>query len=138
MTKSEILEFLNKNPMINLATSEGGKPHVRGMLLYRADDKGILFHTGRGKDLHKQLESNPWVEICSFSKAENKQVRVSGKAEPVEDESLKKEIVENRPFMKPWVEKDGLGLLAVWCVTHGKACVWTMESNFAPKAFVDL
>jgi uncharacterized pyridoxamine 5'-phosphate oxidase family protein len=47
MNKSEILGFLNANPVFHLATVEGNKPHARGMLMYRADENGILFHTGK-------------------------------------------------------------------------------------------
>jgi len=46
MNKSEILGFLNANPLCHLATVEGNKPHVRGMMLYRADENGLIFHTG--------------------------------------------------------------------------------------------
>lgn len=138
MTQTEIFEFLNKNPVVYLATCEGNKPHVRGMFMYRCDSEGIIFHTGKTKDLHKQLERNCEVELCSFSQQENKQVRVSGKMEQVKDESLKKKIVEDRPFMKPWIEKYGLGVLTVWKITQAVAIVWTMETNFAPKNYIKL
>ncbi len=138
MTKTEVLEFLNKNPVVYLATCEGKKPHVRGMLMYKADENGIIFHTGKTKDLHKQLEKNPEAEICSFSQQENKQLRISGKMEEIRDEYLKKEIVEARPFLKPWIEKLGLDILGVWKLKNGKATIWTMETNFAPKTYIQL
>ena len=55
MTKEEIYAFISANPASHVATVEGNKPHVRGILLYRADENGIVFHTGKMKDLHKQL-----------------------------------------------------------------------------------
>lgn len=137
MNKSEILEFLNRNPVVYLATVEGKNPRVRGMMLYRITPEGIIFHTGKTKDLHKQLESNPQVELCAFSQKENMQVRLSGKAELLEDEALKQEMVEKRPFMKPWVAKYGLGLLTIWRIKPARACVWTMESNFSPKEYIE-
>jgi pyridoxamine 5'-phosphate oxidase len=138
MDKNDIMGFLRRNPVAFLATCEGNKPHVRGMLMYRADDNGIILHTGKSKDLQKQLENNPEVELCFFSQQENKQIRVSGRVQEVQDEALKKEIVENRTFMKPWIEKHGLAILTVWRLKSGKATVWTMESNFAPKSYVQL
>jgi len=138
MTKTEIFEFLNKNPVVYLATCEGDKPHVRGMLMYRCDSGGIIFHTGKTKDLHKQLTHNCEVELCSFSQAENKQVRVSGKMEEIKDESLKRKIVEDRPFMKPWIKKYGLDVLTVWRMKEATAAVWTMETNFMPKDYIEL
>ncbi len=140
MNKSEILGFLNVNPVFHLATVEGSKPHVRGLLLYRADEHGIVFHTGKMKDLHKQLTVNPHVEMC-FNNGNSQnivQIRVSGSVELVEDIDLKKEIVQKREFLKPWVERDGYGSLAVYRIKNGKATIWTMTTNFAPKEYIEL
>ena len=140
MNKKEILEFLNANPIFHLATVEGDKPHVRGMLLYRADENGIVFNTGKVKDLYQQLTENPNVEM-SFTNGifENLiQVRVAGTVELLEDLDLKKEIVEKRDFLKPWVEEVGYEPLAVYRVKNGVAVMWTMATNVAPKEYVQL
>ena len=90
MNKNEVFDFLNANPVFHLATVEGNKPHVRGMLMYRADENGIIFHTGKMKDLHKQLTKNPNVEIgFNNNSFENLiQIRVSGTVELIEDLEL--------------------------------------------------
>lgn len=140
MNKKEILGFLNANPIFHLATVEGDRPHVRGMLLYRADEDGIVFNTGKIKDLYRQLTRNPQVEMC-FSNGifENLiQVRVTGTVEPLEDLELKKEIVQKRDFLKPWVEEVGYDKLAVFVLKKGMATVWTMATNIEPKEFVKL
>ena len=138
MNKREVLEFLNRNPVVYLATIDEGKPRVRGMQLYRADEGGIVFQTSTPKDLQKQLERNPEVELCSFNPTEFKQVRVSGRVEQIQDESLKKEVVEKRPFLKPLVENQGLKAITLWRIKNGKAIEWTMEMNFVPKSYVEL
>ncbi|HAK87998.1 MAG TPA: pyridoxamine 5'-phosphate oxidase [Nitrospiraceae bacterium] len=140
MNKTEILEFLNANPVFHMATIEGDKPRVRGMLMYRADENGILFHTGKVKDLHKQLTENPLVEL-SFNNGsfENLiQIRVSGVVELTEDIELKKEIVQKREFLKPFVEQYGYDPLVVYRLKNGTASVWTMRTNLAPKEFIKL
>ncbi|KAF5417785.1 MAG: hypothetical protein C5S49_02810 [Candidatus Methanogaster sp.] len=48
------------------------------MLMYRADENGILFHTVSFKDLYKPMQKNPNVELCFSSADSSKQVRVSG------------------------------------------------------------
>ena len=133
MTRDEILKFLNEHPMCHLATLEGGQPRVRGMLLYRADDQGLIFHTGIGKSLAKQVQTGAPVEACFNSP--DMQVRVSGTAEIVEDLALKKEIVAARPFMQPWVAQHGYGLLHVFRLTGCEAAVWTMADNFRPTTY---
>lgn len=140
MNKAEIFEFLNANPVLHLATIEGAKPRVRGMLLYSADENGIIFHTGKMRDLHRQLTQNPNVEM-SFNNGSDEnliQIRVSGTVELVEDIDLKKEIVQKREFLKPFVEQSGYEPLAVYRLKNGTASVWMWKTNFAPKEIVAL
>jgi uncharacterized pyridoxamine 5'-phosphate oxidase family protein len=133
MNREQIPEFLNANPVCHLATCEGSQPRVRGMMMYRADASGLIFHTGKFKALSRQLLANKQVEVCFNS--QDTQVRVAGVAEIVEDTGLKKEIVEARPFMKPWVEKHGYDLLVVFRVMQCQAAVWTMTTNFEPTGY---
>ena len=138
MDKHEILATINANPSFFLATLENGEPRVRGMLLYRADHEGILFHTGNMKDVYRQLLANPTVELCFLDHQKMLQVRVRGTARLIEDLQLKKEIVNSpgREFLKPLVENLGLDILAVFRVERCQALVWTMETNFAQKELI--
>lgn len=140
MNKDEIFEFLYANPVFHLATIEGGKPRVRGMLMYRADENGIIFHTSKTRDLHKQLTENPDVEMSFNNGSLDKlmQIRVSGRVELIEDIDLKKEIVQKREFLKPYVEHFGYDPLAVYRLKGGIASIWKMEANLSPKEFVQL
>ncbi|MFA5339046.1 MAG: pyridoxamine 5'-phosphate oxidase family protein [Candidatus Omnitrophota bacterium] len=138
MTKEDIIKFINANLVCHLATTEGDQPHVRGMMAYRADEKGIIFHTGNLKDLFKQVCDNPLVEACFFDPNTNTQVRVKGKAVIIYDDNLKREIVAARPFLKPWVEELGLDLIVTFRITDCRACVWTFGTNFAPKEYVKI
>jgi len=138
MDKKAVLTFLSSNPIFALATSENSAPHVRFMMLYRADESGILFHTGESKDLHRQLTGNAQVEMCFYSQKDMMQVRVTGTAELVEDIELKKQIVRDRPFLQKWVDAKGYDSLCVYRVEDGKACAWTMSTNFADKQYIQL
>jgi pyridoxamine 5'-phosphate oxidase len=129
---------MNANPACHLATADGNQPRVRGMMIYRADEQGILLHTGTPKDLYKQMMANPLVELCFNNLKDNVQVRVSGNAELVEDQKLKEEVVANRPFMKPWIEQHGYKFLALFRIRNAVATVWTMAGNLNPKTFVQL
>ena len=135
MDRHEIQAIINANPVFFLATTDEGEPRVRGMLLYRADDEGILFHTGGMKDLYQQLLANPAVELCFFAQQQMIQVRVRGTARRIDDQHLKQEIVNapGREFLKPWVESQGLDILEVFRVENCQALLWTMATNFNPK-----
>lgn len=66
MTKEQVFELMKSNPVFALATAEDNIPHVRMMMLYRADETGIIFNTGENKDLHRQLSKNENVESFVF------------------------------------------------------------------------
>lgn len=138
MDKKEVLSFISANPIFALATSQDDIPHVRYMMMYRADAGGILFHTGESKDLYHQLDRNPQVELCFYSQKDMTQVRISGTADLVEDMETKKQIVRDRPFLQKWVDEKGYDSLCVYRVAGGKACTWTMATNFAGKQYIQL
>ena len=138
MTKEEILEFITQNPVFSLATSENGQPHVRVMMLYRADENGIIFTTGRNKAVYQQLQANPAVELCFYNADKGLQVRIEGTVEMLDDLELKMQIVEQFTFLKPWVESEGYEILIPFCLKSGKAVTWTMETNFDPKQYIQL
>ena len=138
MDKEFILRFLTENPIFHLANVHNGKPHVRALLLYYANEKGIIFHTSKSKDLYKQLIVNPEVELCFIDNDGDMQVRISGMVEFIEDESLKKEIVEKRDRLQPWILQHGLKMFAVMRLINGIAQIWEPELTFLPKRYVRL
>jgi len=138
MTKEEVLEFAANNPVFSLATTDGKQPRVRMMMVCRADENGIIFTTGRDKDVNKQLQANPAVEMCFYSAEGNRQVRIEGAVELLDDLELKKQIVEKFPFLKPWVEMQGYEVMMTYRLQNGKAITWTMETAFEPKQYIQL
>lgn len=144
MTRQEMLELINNNPAFHLGTVEGDQPRVRGMLLYKADESGIVFHSGTMKDVYKQIVKNPKVELCFNDFNRGIQLRVSGELEIVDDNNLKDEIYKHptRGFLKPWRESlsqsDFYKSFVVFRLKGGKATTWTMETNLAPKEYVQL
>lgn len=138
MDKKEILDFINKNPTCFVATIDGNRPRVRGLLMYQADEDGILFQTWSNKDIYKQIMQNPNVELCFVNPDGSKQVRIFGKAEFIEDQNLKEEIVNKRSFIKPWVEERGYDVMKIFKVTDCMATVWTPELNFKTKEYIKI
>ncbi len=136
MNKTEIFSFMNANKAFFLATCEGTQPRVRGLYLHKADENGIVFTTGKMRDLYKQLKINPAVELI-FQK-DNLAIRVTGVVTETDDLDLKNEIIAARPFMRPIIEKFGFEPMAVFYVKNGVATPWTMETTMAPKTFIDL
>ena len=138
MTKEDILEFVTKNPVCSLATIDGNQPRVRTIMLYKADENGIIFCTGRDKAVHKQLQANPAAELCFYNAEQGLQVRIEGAVEMLDDLELKKNIVEAFTFLKPWVESQGYEVMICYRLKNGRALTWTMETNFEPKQYIQL
>lgn len=138
MTSQEIFELISKQPMFHLATMDGDQPRVRGMMLFRADERGIVFHTASTKDVYRQIKANPKAEMC-FSCGEV-QVRVTGVLEQNDDPALREEIFAHpsRKFLHAWKEKGIDGLLQVFVMKDCTAVTWTMAANFDPKEPVKL
>ena len=137
MDKLQIISFLNANPDFQLATIEGSIPHVRTLMLHKADETGIYFMVGKFKDVYRQLSLNPNVELCFHQ--DNFQVRITGHVESLDkDLELKKEILAARPFMKPWIDHVGYKHMAVFRVKNGIATTWSLETETQPKIFIEL
>ena len=138
MNEKEIYALMNANPVFHLATTEGDQPRVRGMLLFRADENGLIFHTASTKDVYVQIMNNPKVEMC-FS-GNGTQVRVTGVLEHVEDNELKEEIFNHpsRKFLQAWKEKGIDNLLQIFRMKNCETVTWTMETNFSKKEPIQL
>ncbi|MEA5004253.1 MAG: pyridoxamine 5'-phosphate oxidase family protein [Christensenella sp.] len=136
MQKEQIYDLMNQNPGFFLATIDGANPRVRGMLLYKADQEGIVFHTGKMKDIYRQILASPHAELCFVDQKSGMQVRVSGTLEIVEDRALKEEITAHpsRAFLRTWKDNGEMEnfyeTLVVMRMAKGKAKVWTMATNF--------
>ena len=138
MNEKEMYELMNSNPAFHLATVDGDQPRVRGMLLYRADEKGIIFHTASTKDVYAQIKKNPKVEMCFFGNGT--QIRVTGVLEQVYDDELKEEIFNHptRKFLQTWKDNGIAHLLQIFRMKNCEAVTWTMETNFEEKKPVEL
>ena len=145
MDKQEIFDFCNNNLAFFLATVDGEEPRVRAMLLYKADEDGIVFHTGPFKEVYQQILDNPNVQLCFYNQQQNLQIRIRGKLEMTNDRAIKEEIVNHptRAFMQSWKadgksEEEFYTMFSVFRLSNGIANVWTFESNFKPKEDITL
>ncbi|HAU88072.1 MAG TPA: NimC/NimA family protein [Lachnospiraceae bacterium] len=73
----EVYEFLKKCGTYYLATVEGEQPRVRPFGTVDIFEGKLYIQTGKVKEVSKQIQKNPKVEICAF--ADGVWVRVAGK-----------------------------------------------------------
>lgn len=92
-SREEVLEFLKRQFIMNVATISDNKPHS-SVLLYTIDDEfTITFATHADTYKAKNLINNPHISLSIWEHGEML-VQADGKAELIEDEAEKLEMVE--------------------------------------------
>ncbi len=64
---NEVYEFLKNAGTYYLATVEGDQPRVRPFGTVDIFEGKLYIQTGKVKEVSKQIQANPKVEICAFT-----------------------------------------------------------------------
>ena len=94
----EVWEFLKNSGVYYLATVDNGKPKVRPFGTAEIFDNHLYIQTGKSKDVSKQIEANPYVELCAFNNG--RWIRVSGKLVRDDRIEAKKDMLDKNPDLR--------------------------------------
>ena len=94
----EVWEFLKNSGVYYLATIDNGKPKVRPFGTAEIFDNHLYIQTGKSKDVSKQIEANPYVELCAFNNG--RWIRVSGKLVRDDRIEAKKDMLDKNPDLR--------------------------------------
>ncbi|MCR4589032.1 MAG: pyridoxamine 5'-phosphate oxidase family protein [Lachnospiraceae bacterium] len=64
---NRVYQFLKDAQTYYLATVEGDQPRVRPFGTVDLFEDKLYIQTGKSKDVSKQIQANPKVEICAFA-----------------------------------------------------------------------
>ena len=95
---NEVYEFLKACGTYYLATVDGDQPRVRPFGTINVFEGKLYIQTGKVKDVSKQIQANPKVEICAFG--DGKWVRVAGKLIRDDRVEAKAAMLEQYPHLK--------------------------------------
>ena len=100
----ELYEFLKACGTYYLATVEGDQPRVRPFGTIDIFEDKLYIQTGKVKDVSKEMQANPKVEICAFDG--QKWIRVAG--EVVRDDRVepKKHMLDSYPNLQALYRAD--------------------------------
>ena len=95
----KVIEFLQQNPVQYLATvGRDGKAKCRPFMFGLAKDNKLWFSTNNTKDVYKDMQKNPYIEI-SIASPQYAWLRLNGKVVFEENKEIK-EACMNNPIIK--------------------------------------
>jgi len=96
----DIVLYLQESGMQYLATiGLDGKPKVRPFQFMFEEDGNIWFCTSNQKEVYKELQKQPYVELCASAK-DMSWLRLEGKVVFSENLAIKKKVLEKSPLVK--------------------------------------
>ncbi|MBS0206307.1 MAG: pyridoxamine 5'-phosphate oxidase family protein [Planctomycetes bacterium] len=122
-----------------LATMDGDQPRLRPVSPVRTD--GFVIYVANLRTYHKTTEiaANPRVELC-YLNSQHDQVRITGVAEIVQDQSLLQEIWDENPLLRQYLGTVDNPALIVYriipnCVRYMRE--WALEYHQVPLTPAD-
>ena len=100
----EVYEFLKKCGTFYIATIDGDKPRVRPFGVVNIFEDKLYIQTGKIKNVSKQMQINPNVEICGFM--DGKWIRLEGKVVRDDRYEAKASMLDANPVLKNMYSAD--------------------------------
>lgn len=131
----EVVKFLTENPVQYLATAGlDGKPRNRPFQYMLEDGGRLYFCTANTKDVYRELQKNPHVEL-TVSSATFAWIRLSGKAVFSTDMTIKDKIIEVSPLVKSIYQTGSNPIFEVFYLSEAKAAIADFSGN-PPQEFI--
>lgn len=100
----ETYEFLKQCKTFYIATCDGNKPRVRPFGVVNIFENKLYIQTGKSKNVSKQIQINPNVEICAFM--DGKWLRLEGKLVRDDRREPKVSMLDANPILKNMYSPD--------------------------------
>ena len=100
----EVFEFLKKCGVFYIATEEGNQPRVRPFGVVNIFEGKLYIQTGKSKNVSKQMQVNPNVEICGF--LDGKWIRLEGKVVRDDRREAKASLLDANTILKNMYSAD--------------------------------
>lgn len=129
----EVVEFLQANPVQYLATvGRDGKAKCRPFMFCLEIEGKLWFCTNNTKDVYKDMQANPEIEIC-VSSPKYAWIRLNGKA-VFENNMAVKEACMANPIVKGQYNEASNPIFEVFYLENAKAVIADFSGN-PPKEY---
>ena len=100
----EVYNFLKKCGTFYIATEDGNQPRVRPFGVVNIFEGKLYIQTGKSKNVSKQMQINPNVEISGF--VDGKWIRLEGKVVRDDRREAKASMLDANPVLKKMYSAD--------------------------------
>ena len=100
----EVYDFLKECGVFFLATEDGEQPRVRPFGAINVYEGKLYIQTGKVKNVSKQMQDNPNVELCGY--VDGKWIRVEGTVVRDERIEAKESMLDANPELKSMYSAD--------------------------------
>lgn len=129
----EVVEFLQANPVQYLATvGRDGKAKCRPFMFCFEKDNRLWFCTNNQKDVYKDMQSNPNIEV-SISSPNYAWIRLNGKVVFENNMEVKEECMNN-PIVKGQYNSANNPIFEVFYLENAHAVIADFSGN-PPKEY---
>lgn len=122
-------ECVEENGSFYLVTVDGDAPECRPVSFHMLVDGKEYFGVGTFKDVYKQIEANPHVQVVGCKGAD--WIRVSGTAVVDNDPALFDKAIEVMPFLKNIYNEETGNKLGIFRLENGNAQFIAQMMNVA-------
>lgn len=130
----DVLSFLKNCKTFFVATTDGDKPKVRPFGFIMQYEGKLYFVTGNQKPLFKQIQANPYIEICG-SNEKSEWLRLSGRAVIDSRLEVKKKAFEMAPELAYVYQAVDSPIFECFYIDEAEACFCSFS---APSKTVKL
>lgn len=103
---NEVYEFIKKCGTYFLATVEDGQPRNRPFGTINIFDGKLYIQTGKSKNVSKQIQKNPRVELSCFDGSCGQWLRLAGELVRDDRREAKADMLEHYPDLKRMYSAD--------------------------------
>ncbi|MBP5520492.1 MAG: pyridoxamine 5'-phosphate oxidase family protein [Treponema sp.] len=102
----EVCEFIKKCETYYLATVEDGQPRNRPFGTINIFEDKLYIQTSKLKNVSKQIQKNPRVELCCFDASTGQWLRLAGELVRDDRREPKVDMLEHYPQLKSMYSVD--------------------------------
>lgn len=130
----EVISFFKENPVQFLSTvGLDNKPKVRPFQFMLAQDNKLYFCTSSQKDVYKELEKNPYIQLSACSSA-FAWIRLSGKVVFDNNIDIKNKIIETNDLVRNIYKTGDNPIFEIFYLENAEAAIADFSGN-EPKIF---